>query len=331
MRPPPVHYVTTSDGYNIAYGVSGEGVPLVFLPGAFDHIQLAWQFPGIQSWLEGLADSYRLVQLDPRGAGMSTRGLKDDHAVAEYQLDIEAVVDELKLERFVLLGVAHGAERAVHYAANHPDRVMAVIVGTSGPPNSHALFEMIPAEDWDAFLYSVVPRGTTPDDADRQVRMKKQAYGQHDAVLRMRVSMADDIDDLLKSMRTPMLLLHARNYPLTPPEEAMRKAQLSGAPLVLIDGSTPYGDATEGILAIKSFLAGLDSAHVTPPPEPLGLSARQVEVLRLMAAGLSNQQIADELVISLNTVQHHVSHILTKTSLANRTEAASYAYRNKLV
>jgi NarL family two-component system response regulator LiaR len=53
-------------------------------------------------------------------------------------------------------------------------------------------------------------------------------------------------------------------------------------------------------------------------------------VLRLVAAGKSNLQIADELVISLNTVQRHVSSILAKTGLANRTEAATYAHRRGL-
>jgi DNA-binding NarL/FixJ family response regulator len=55
-----------------------------------------------------------------------------------------------------------------------------------------------------------------------------------------------------------------------------------------------------------------------------------VEVLRLIAAGRSNPQMADELVISLNTVQRHVSNILAKTGLSNRAEAASYATRHGL-
>jgi DNA-binding CsgD family transcriptional regulator len=60
---------------------------------------------------------------------------------------------------------------------------------------------------------------------------------------------------------------------------------------------------------------------------PAGLSDREVEVLRLVAAGKSNTQIAAELVISVNTVQRHVGNILSKTGLANRTQAASYAHQ----
>jgi DNA-binding NarL/FixJ family response regulator len=62
-----------------------------------------------------------------------------------------------------------------------------------------------------------------------------------------------------------------------------------------------------------------------------GLSSREVEVLRLVAAGRSNAQIADELVISQNTVIRHVSNIFAKIGAANRAEAASYATRNGIV
>ena len=70
------------------------------------------------------------------------------------------------------------------------------------------------------------------------------------------------------------------------------------------------------------------------PPRPVypdGLSSREVEVLRLVAQGLTNQQIAEKLVISLNTVLHHVTNILGKTGAANRTEATDYVHRNSLI
>jgi DNA-binding NarL/FixJ family response regulator len=77
---------------------------------------------------------------------------------------------------------------------------------------------------------------------------------------------------------------------------------------------------------------GPDSkGHVQRASYPDGLSEREVEVLRLVAVGKSNAQIADELVISVNTVQRHVGNILTKTGQANRTQAASYAHRAGIV
>jgi NarL family two-component system response regulator LiaR len=63
---------------------------------------------------------------------------------------------------------------------------------------------------------------------------------------------------------------------------------------------------------------------------PSGLSEREVEVLRLLAAGKSNQHIADELFISLNTVSHHLRNIFAKTGTVNRTEAASFAHQHGL-
>jgi DNA-binding NarL/FixJ family response regulator len=61
------------------------------------------------------------------------------------------------------------------------------------------------------------------------------------------------------------------------------------------------------------------------------LSGRELEVLRLVAAGSSNREIGDALHISQNTVANHVRAILQKTGCANRTEAAAYAARRQLL
>jgi NarL family two-component system response regulator LiaR len=66
------------------------------------------------------------------------------------------------------------------------------------------------------------------------------------------------------------------------------------------------------------------------PPTPEPLTEREVEVLRLVARGQSNQEIADQLVISEATVRTHVSNILGKLHLASRTQAALYALREGL-
>ena len=99
--------------------------------------------------------------------------------------------------------------------------------------------------------------------------------------------------------------------------------------------------ADELIQAIHQVHRGEPSLHPTiarkvlqelshpteQPPTPEPLTEREVEVLRLVARGQSNQQIADHLVISEATVRTHVSNILSKLHLASRTQAALYALR----
>ena len=68
-----------------------------------------------------------------------------------------------------------------------------------------------------------------------------------------------------------------------------------------------------------------------PESPPDDLSWREVEILRLVAAGKSNREIGEDLFISGHTVANHVRNILRKTGAANRTEAAGYAYRHALL
>ena len=70
------------------------------------------------------------------------------------------------------------------------------------------------------------------------------------------------------------------------------------------------------------------SSDLPPSEEPL--TEREVEVLKFLARGLQNKEIADELVISERTVSTHVSNILNKLHLANRTQAALYALKEGL-
>ena len=89
-----------------------------------------------------------------------------------------------------------------------------------------------------------------------------------------------------------------------------------------------FGDTEAAIAAIEQFLASVPSTSgdgERAVEQVSNLSSREVEVLRLLAAGKSNPEIAKELFITRNSVQNHVSSILIKTNLANRTEAAVYA------
>jgi NarL family two-component system response regulator LiaR len=67
-----------------------------------------------------------------------------------------------------------------------------------------------------------------------------------------------------------------------------------------------------------------------PTAAPEELTARELEVLRLIAQGMSNRQVAQTLTISAKTVKTHVSNILSKLNLDDRTQAAIYAYKHGL-
>jgi DNA-binding CsgD family transcriptional regulator len=85
-------------------------------------------------------------------------------------------------------------------------------------------------------------------------------------------------------------------------------------------------------LGAVTDLAGIDAALQKKSPGGSGpLTAREVEVIRLLAAGLTNRDIADKLGLSEKTVARHISNIFTKLDLPSRTAAAAYAYRHKLV
>jgi DNA-binding CsgD family transcriptional regulator len=83
-----------------------------------------------------------------------------------------------------------------------------------------------------------------------------------------------------------------------------------------------------GICGLGERASALRGQLAAPPTAwPAGLTGREVQVLRLLAAGHSNHAIAQALCISPNTVLRHVSHIYAKTGVANRAEAAAYATR----
>jgi ATP/maltotriose-dependent transcriptional regulator MalT len=86
-----------------------------------------------------------------------------------------------------------------------------------------------------------------------------------------------------------------------------------------------------GMPALLARARALGAQTQRPVAPPDDLSWREVDVLRLVAAGLSNREIGQELSISGHTVANHVRSILRKTGAANRTEAAGYAHRHALL
>lgn len=81
----------------------------------------------------------------------------------------------------------------------------------------------------------------------------------------------------------------------------------------------------DGLAALVRPIAAVEAEP--DGPYPFGLSVREVEVLRLIAAGMSNAEIAERLVVSPRTVHHHVSHIFDKMGVNSRVDAARIAIR----
>jgi DNA-binding CsgD family transcriptional regulator len=91
---------------------------------------------------------------------------------------------------------------------------------------------------------------------------------------------------------------------------------------------------TAAVALFEQIGAGADARAVlgdTQTPLPAGLTSREAEVLRLVAAGLSNAEIAAALFLSVKTVSRHLSNIFTKIQVTSRAAATAFAFENELV
>ena len=85
--------------------------------------------------------------------------------------------------------------------------------------------------------------------------------------------------------------------------------------------------AAPSVSAVDELLGGVSAA----PTRPGGLTDREIDVLRLVAAGASNHQVATRLCLSEKTVARHLSNIFTKLDVGSRTEAAAFAFEHGLM
>jgi pimeloyl-ACP methyl ester carboxylesterase/DNA-binding CsgD family transcriptional regulator len=283
------------------------------------------------------------VRYDERGCGLSD-GYVGEPSVDTWVGDLEAVVNATGLERFTLLGLSQGAAIAVEYAARHPDRVRDLILyggyargrrlrgqreqeealvaairagWTSEDPAFRHLFSML-------FL----PHGTPAQMAwyDELLRTTTAA---DTAVRLFEARGAVDVVATAPRVGARTLVIHARGDRVVPVEEGRLLATLiPDARLVVLDSANHILLADEP--AWEQFMSAL-GGFLRPAPVPAAvppaaeLSARELEVLELVAAGLTNDAIAERLYLSVRTVERHLSNVYAKLRLSGKAARAAAA------
>jgi DNA-binding CsgD family transcriptional regulator len=287
---------------------------------------------------EALAARFRLVHFDGRGQGLSSRNLGSDHVGEHYWRDLDAVVDRLGLDRFVLLARNQFCQVAAGYAAENPGRVEALVLANPAT-DLYGGFEGLMRDRWDVYTETIARLTNFPTDPEGIAANFREAVNQGDHIKLVQALRVMEMMVNAPRIEVPTLVIASSTSPLSSRGIAERLAALvRGAQLVSVDdpaGSSGFfsaaGETPPAVIAIERFLTSSVIGENLGALSGGILSAREVEVLRLVAAGKSNAQIADELVISQNTVIRHVSNIFAKTGAANRAEATSYAHRHGIV
>jgi DNA-binding CsgD family transcriptional regulator len=157
--------------------------------------------------------------------------------------------------------------------------------------------------------------------------MQRAAASAEAAALFMELDLDADVRDLLPHVETPALVLHRRGDRTVPIGRGRELASLlPNARFVPLSGDShlPWRDDQREVMrALAGFLQG----EAPPETDESPLTSRETEVLRLVAAGMSNREIAGSLVLSEHTVHRHVANILRKLTQSSRAAAAAQATR----
>jgi len=330
----------------LAYDVVGDGEPpLLFMPAWASHLSYDWETPEIRRFYRRLAQRRAVVRYDKRGTGLSARSVGPDAYRIETQVaDALAVLDAAGIERTAVWCWSNSSPTGIALAAHHPDRVSHLIVYggyaraaraedyPSGrpPQDQQALLAVVDAE-WG--LASRMLADFMIPEADQArvawfVQYQRAATTPEVAKGYLEYAYRSDVRSLLPTIATPTLVLHRRNDHVVAAAHGHYLAEhVPGAQLRVLDGEhhLPYfGDPDAVVAAVDGFLAAAGE-----PDEPL--TSRELEVLRLLADGRSNRQIAAQLTVSPATVARHVANIFRKLGVNTRASAAAWAFRRGMV
>jgi pimeloyl-ACP methyl ester carboxylesterase/DNA-binding CsgD family transcriptional regulator len=343
-----VQFCTAPDGVRIAYAIHGAGPPLVRTATWLTHLEFDWESPVWRHWLVGLAERHTLIRYDERGCGLSDRDVEDLSLDARVA-DLDAVIDAAGFERVALLGMSQSGPVAVAYAARHPERVSHLVLfatyargrlmrDPSPSAREHAelmisLIRMGWAQNQPAFrrLFTTlfIPGATSEqmqwfDDLQRVTTEPETA---------VRIRHARNHDEVTREatqVSSPTLVLHGRDDALAPFAEGRMLATLiPGARFVSLDSPNHILLADEPAWLqfqdeVRNFLGPVE---VSTPAELPELSHREREVLALVAEGLSNEEVAARLYLSVRTVERHLSNIYAKLRVSGKAARAAAAAR----
>ena len=338
-----IRFARSADGVGIAYAVHGSGPPLLIDACWLSHLQFDWQSPVWRHYLVELGQIATVIRYDERGHGLSDRGVTD-HSLQARVADLEAVADDAGLDRFALLAMAQGGPVAIEYAARHPERLTRLafygsFAGDKPPatPEEIELFAVMgslikvgwarPTSEFRrVFSSMMIPGGT-----EVQMRwiddLQRMAVDAETAILARSQRQVTDSSKRLGELDLPTLVLHCRGDQM---QEFHRGRELAagirGARLVALESNNHIVLADEPAWTVfmremTEFLAP-DRA---PAPAVLAddvaskLSPRELDILRLAAAGHDNDAIAAELVLSVRTVERHLQNAYAKLGLQGRT------------
>lgn len=295
MRP-PIRFVTTSDGVRIAYAVHGHGPPMVFVRGWVSHLDVAWDTPDSRAYLEALGGCFTLVRYDMRGNGLSQRKV-DALDMASFSLDLEAVMDELRLNDVVLYGQSYGGPIAISYAASHPDRVARLILDGTFASGER----LASPERWESFLsmlhnlpdagYVVLSHLTSPDAPYRPAL--EQAITPDVAVHLYSLAPHIDVSDAARTIRTPTLVMHRqRSQAISSALGRELASLLPNGQFAMLPGAShnPWeGDAVSVLDTLGNFL-GVQFKY-----EPAGVATARDESRRSMTILFTDIEASTEM------------------------------------
>jgi|tagenome__1003787_1003787.scaffolds.fasta_scaffold20987399_5 pimeloyl-ACP methyl ester carboxylesterase len=321
-----VRFLRSTKGYRIAYRTQGSGPPLLVVPPWTTHLEAEAALSGYRAFHEALGRHHTVVLYDRWGTGLSDRDRTDFSLAADVEV-LADVAEHLRLRRFALLGPSHGGLVAAAFARGAPGMVShLVLYGTRASALTRgetwaALRELILA-NWPVAaraIAAVACRGAEPGDIDVFAEVLQASGTPEMTVAFQDAAGRTDVSGLFAGIRVPTVVLHRRGDSLVSVEDATAIAgRIPGARLEILDGEAHVycvGDVASLAERITAFTAG---GHGSASAQ---LSAREAEVLELVAGGCTNAEAAERLVLSVRTVERHLLNAYTKMGVRGRSEA----------